>query len=337
MFLFTVYTALSLAQLSGQVFEAKPIYDRFKALHQAQAFKFPLKISSTNPNSQLNVLSSTFGPRLRVSCDYCYDFHRGVDLSASVNTEVYAVADGVVFNIVTYSDGGLTIVLKHSFGQSITYKGKTFSSYYSYYMHLDSVLSTLAKDQIVKKGKLIGFSGESGSAVYPHLHFELRVGTQCTLEYQLANPTSSCNYGFDPAMHSLLLLQPNYQAATIRLTTPFANASEAVYTITLNKNLALANRYQFSVYRIINKKQETTYLSHTLDLNERIGFDATSTTSIDTPDNSKPYLTPFTISGSTWKIQLKIPFSYIGRYYSSTYKKRLVIYDTWMNPTVYVV
>ncbi len=321
--------------VTSQVFEAKPIYDRFKALHQSQAFAFPLNVASTNANSRLDVLSSTFGPRLRISCNNCYDFHRGIDLSVVTGTEVYAVADGTVFNIVTYTDGGLTVILKHAFGQSITYKGKTIDSYYSYYMHLNSTLATLAKGQTVKKGDLIGYSGQSGSAVDPHLHFELRVGTQCSLEFQLANPSSSCNLGFDPAMHSLLLIQPVFQAPTITLTTAFAQNTEAVYTISLTKNFALANRYEFSVYRKINNQKTTTYLSHTLDANERIGFDASSTSTLDTPDKTKPYLSPMSISGSTWKIQLKIPASFIGSYYSPTYTKRLVVYDTWMNPTVH--
>ena len=59
----------------------------------------------------------------------------------------------------------------------------------------------------ISKGQLIGYAGASGTAVSPHLHLDLRVGTSCSLEYQLNNPTKSCaSYGFDPHMHPYLML-----------------------------------------------------------------------------------------------------------------------------------
>ncbi len=53
---------------------------------------------------------------------------------------------------------------------------------------------------------------------------------------------------------------------------------------------------------------------YTLDFNERLGFDATSTESIDTPDESYPYFNPHYIDkdNGIWKIDLMIPEVYLG-------------------------
>jgi hypothetical protein len=43
--------------------------------------------------------------------------------------------------------------------------------------------------------------GDSGGATSVHLHVEVRLGTWCSLEYQLETPTSSCVTGYDPAVN----------------------------------------------------------------------------------------------------------------------------------------
>ena len=85
-------------------------------------------------------------------------------------------------------------------------------------MHLNSVpsnIQAMSTGDPITKGQLIGYAGETGNAHDPHLHFELRIGTQCSLEYQIANPNSSCSgYGFDPHMNPMMLLSDQITAPT---------------------------------------------------------------------------------------------------------------------------
>ena len=91
--------------------------------------------------------------------------HEGVDLRARVGTPVYAVADGKVVYASSGMRGyGSMIVLRHSGGL------------FSVYAHLSKRL--YSKGMQVKQGAEIAKSGKSGRVTGPHLHFEVRRGTQ---------------------------------------------------------------------------------------------------------------------------------------------------------------
>jgi hypothetical protein len=105
--------------------------------------------------------SSPYGPRLKASEDYRYDWHRGLDITAPVGSPVYAVATGTVRLAGNYSGYEDTVVqLVHEDG-----------AYYSNYLHLSGV--TVSETDTVTQGALIGYSGVSKSD-FPHLHFEIR-------------------------------------------------------------------------------------------------------------------------------------------------------------------
>ena len=80
--------------------------------------------------------------------------HDGVDFGVPMNTPIKAVDDGKI--LAVNNSYGNTIVIQHSWGKSI-------------YGHLDSIKVTTG--QAVKKGDVIGLSGETGYATGPHLHF----------------------------------------------------------------------------------------------------------------------------------------------------------------------
>jgi murein DD-endopeptidase MepM/ murein hydrolase activator NlpD len=103
-------------------------------------------------------ISSTYGDR-------GHKFHQGIDLRASVGTPVYAASDGEVTYVGSKIRGyGRMIVLKHANG------------FFTVYAHHSKNLVKL--HHYVKCGDLIAYSGKSGHAHGPHLHFELRKGTQ---------------------------------------------------------------------------------------------------------------------------------------------------------------
>jgi hypothetical protein len=126
------------------------------------------------------VLSANFG-ELRTG-----HFHSGVDFKTDGVTgkNVYAAADGFVYRIVVSPTGfGRALYIRHPNGMSTVYG------------HLESFIPDIedyVKEQqyrkrnfsvnifpdekqfTVNKGDLIAFSGNSGSSMGPHLHFEVR-------------------------------------------------------------------------------------------------------------------------------------------------------------------
>ncbi len=110
-------------------------------------------------------LNDTFGPRIQTSAG-SYDFHRGIDVSRDVGTQVVAVADGEVTiagEHASYRD--TTVQIRHLLSDG-TYL-------ISHYTHLSGVEAGLEVGDIVLQGAPIGLTGQ-GSSSYPHLHFELR-------------------------------------------------------------------------------------------------------------------------------------------------------------------
>lgn len=91
--------------------------------------------------------------------------HDGIDLAANTGTPVYAAADGTVAfegqgrnNSWMTDMAGICILLRHS-------------DIHTGYAHLSRTV--INAGQHVTKGQLIGYSGETGMASGPHLHFEV--------------------------------------------------------------------------------------------------------------------------------------------------------------------
>lgn len=103
-------------------------------------------------------LTSAFGRRWGAR-------HMGVDLKAPYGTPIYAAAQGVVVYAGDEISGyGVAVILMH--GAKIA----------TLYAHASQLLVT--EGQGVRRGQPIAYSGESGNASGPHLHFEVRVGTE---------------------------------------------------------------------------------------------------------------------------------------------------------------
>ena len=117
------------------------------------------------PKSNASLISSTFSPRQRISCG-CYDFHRGVDLHGEEGDDVVAIYNGRVERLVTYSDGGDTIVIEHTpFENNVTldptkHSTTTSQRWFTLYMHLSARYVT--EGQVVMAGDVIGAVGMTG-------------------------------------------------------------------------------------------------------------------------------------------------------------------------------
>jgi murein DD-endopeptidase MepM/ murein hydrolase activator NlpD len=160
------------------------------------------------PVEGLPVIAATFGPRWQGS-QQRFDFHRGLDLAGERGASALAVADGVVRGVYpvgseSYPTGGNVVVVEHPIEGDLSFHGAAVDTLYAVYMHLDSV--DVLADEAVAAGSRLGGIGDSGAAENVHLHFELRVQSHCSLQYQLAHPDASCVTGYDPHVNPLLFL-----------------------------------------------------------------------------------------------------------------------------------
>ncbi|MFT5570515.1 MAG: murein DD-endopeptidase MepM/ murein hydrolase activator NlpD, partial [Cyclobacteriaceae bacterium] len=112
-------------------------------------------------NKELKRLSSGYGHRLDPMLK-TRRMHWGVDFSLDVGSPVYATGDGKIkWTKSSISGYGKQIELDHGFGYS------------SKYAHLD--MFAVKKGQMVKRGDLIGYSGNTGKSTAPHLHYEVHL------------------------------------------------------------------------------------------------------------------------------------------------------------------
>ena len=90
-----------------------------------------------------------------------YHFHKGIDFGTVMKSEVKATAHGVV-EYAGYDQNGFGnfVKIRHSFG------------FTTYYAHLKSM--SVHKGSFVKKGSVIGYSGNSGASTGPHLHYAIK-------------------------------------------------------------------------------------------------------------------------------------------------------------------
>lgn len=100
----------------------------------------------------------SFGMRLHPILGF-NRMHEGVDIIAPENTPVHASGNATVEYVGYQGSYGLLIVLNHGYG------------YQTYYGHLNS--SVVKINDKVKRGDLIGYSGNSGLSTGPHLHYEV--------------------------------------------------------------------------------------------------------------------------------------------------------------------
>jgi murein DD-endopeptidase MepM/ murein hydrolase activator NlpD len=89
--------------------------------------------------------------------------HTGVDISASMGTQVHAAADGIVSHAEFMGGYGRLVVIEH---------GNGMRTYYAHLSHFDVI-----PGQEIRRGEIVGLSGASGKVTSPHLHFEVRLGS----------------------------------------------------------------------------------------------------------------------------------------------------------------
>ena len=105
-------------------------------------------------------ITSDFGTK-RVYNNQLKSYHSGIDFKAKIGSEIIASNDGIVKLAKHRFYSGNSIIIDH--GQGI----------YTCYFHLSNI--KVKKNQKIKRGELIGLSGDTGRVTGPHLHFATRV------------------------------------------------------------------------------------------------------------------------------------------------------------------
>jgi len=109
-------------------------------------------------NEDLTRMASGFGYRI----DPVYKtpkFHAGMDFTAPVGTPIYATGDGRVVRSGVETGYGKAVRIDHGYGYS------------TLYAHMSNIIAK--PGQKVKRGDIIGYVGNTGKSVGPHLHYEV--------------------------------------------------------------------------------------------------------------------------------------------------------------------
>lgn len=133
--------------------EGKPgYYDDAGQSAQRGFLKSPLKYAH---------LTSRFGSRKHPVLGYTR-MHEGVDYGAPVGTPVWAVGDGRVEQAGWNGGCGKAVTIRHRNG------------FETVYCHLSSVAVSAGKG--VAQKQIIGYTGQTGLATGPHLHYMVKKG-----------------------------------------------------------------------------------------------------------------------------------------------------------------
>jgi len=106
--------------------------------------------------------ASSFGPRVHPITGQVGKMHQGVDISNDRWTPIYAPADGVVDIAQLSSSFGYFVTLNHGNGIKTRYG------------HMQMFI--VRPGQVVRRYQVIGYMGNTGLSVGPHLHYEVWVG-----------------------------------------------------------------------------------------------------------------------------------------------------------------
>lgn len=87
-------------------------------------------------------------------------FHKGIDIANNKCSPIFSTAAGIVTVVGRKNDMGNIV--------TITHKG---SGYTTCYAHL--LQATVVEGQVVNRGELIGYIGNTGQSTGPHLHYEV--------------------------------------------------------------------------------------------------------------------------------------------------------------------
>jgi murein DD-endopeptidase len=145
---------LTLAELGQQLPQDRQVPVRAAAhiLTVSTAYQLSWPVETTTP------ITSGFGYRQHPLTG-AFHLHRGIDLALPVGTGVSTPLEGIVIRRSEDALNGLMVTIDHGFGVSTTY------------CHLSAAL--VLRGQRLRRGDVLGLTGNSGQSTGPHLHYQL--------------------------------------------------------------------------------------------------------------------------------------------------------------------
>jgi hypothetical protein len=158
---------------TGIHINAKEYQNLYSGLQNKQEMLMCIPAVQPIENKELIRAASGFGYRVHPIYKIS-KFHTGMDFTAPIGTPVIATGNGIIEELSNTRRGsGNTIIINHGYG------------YKTVYSYLDKF--NVKINQKVQRGDLIGWVGNTGLSVAPHLHYEV------ILNHKPVNPV---NYFF---------------------------------------------------------------------------------------------------------------------------------------------
>ena len=109
-------------------------------------------------NQDLKRMASGYGMRMHPILK-TRRMHNGMDFTSPKGTPIFASGNGKIKKAHRSSSFGKVVYIDHGYG------------YETIYAHMSKI--TAKKGQVVKRGDIIGYVGNTGRSMAPHLHYEV--------------------------------------------------------------------------------------------------------------------------------------------------------------------
>ncbi len=155
-----VESSKKLDQITKQLYIQSKSYDEVYSLANKKE-KMLASIPAIQPvaNKNLKRMASGYGMRMHPIYKR-RKMHTGMDFSAESGTEIYATGNGKVVHVERSRRGyGNHVIIDHGYG---------FETLYAHMSKFD-----VRRGQEVRRGEVIGYVGNTGTSVAPHLHYEV--------------------------------------------------------------------------------------------------------------------------------------------------------------------
>ena len=147
-------------QISKQLYIQSKSYDEIIELAENKTDMLAaLPAIQPVSNKNLSRIASGYGYRIHPIYK-TRKLHTGMDFSTKSGTPIYATGDGKISKLRRSRRGyGNHVIIDHGYG------------YKTLYAHMKKYI--VQKGQKVKRGEVIGYVGNTGTSVAPHLHYEV--------------------------------------------------------------------------------------------------------------------------------------------------------------------
>lgn len=155
-----IESSSKLDQITKQLYIQSKSYDEVYDM-AVKKEKMLASIPAIQPVSNKNLKRMASGYGMRMHPIYKRrKMHTGMDFSAETGTEIYATGEGKVILVEKSRRGyGNHVIIDHGYG------------YKTLYAHMSKF--NVRRGQEIKRGEIIGYVGNTGTSVAPHLHYEV--------------------------------------------------------------------------------------------------------------------------------------------------------------------